>query len=440
MSAAASDTYDLHRLNINRESSLNSQRSSLDYAAPDHSDCRVSIFEQLPSVSNAQIPPVHDELVSSDFNVPYGNTTQIPDALNQMLKARPADRTRWINFTQWSPALVQTLSSLYLDNHGCLDLHYIGSQVRGGPIRTRTGGHFIWIQTSVPFIDRRSRSWSSLQQCGLKMVVSLPTRQQAGTIITNFTGKSAAVEQISRAMIIATIHEHAMGSDIMGCVWTLAYSIIQSIARQMDTAFRLFDPLDSRDSVTHFTRLPLMLERWNELARVDRYISGIAEILDFLDAVCTFQSRSNSTVEPNHVGSSHRVSDTTRLPARTQLEMALTRQKVTGSLRLCHTYMEQHNNHVQTMLSYSTTKIADRLDSGRKIAERIAYIGVVLASISGLTSPLAVITGYFGMNVSQFTSGGQLDLFDFWQIAGPLCAITGLIFCVILLRLITRLK
>lgn len=439
MSDRDSDTFSLHTLDINVGSPLTSQRSSLDYAAPDRSDCVVSVFDQLPTAIDEQIAAVVDEVIPSVYRIASNNAARVPEDLRLKLQQRDIDRTRWINFSQWSSALSRTLSSLYLDDHGCLDLHSVGVQARGGPVKRRDGGYFVWVQTSVPFIDQRSRSWSSLQQCGLKMVICLPTSRKAGTIITNFTGKAPVVERISRAMTVSLLDDHAMGPDAMICVWSLAYSIIQNIARQMDLAFRLFDPLETVESIAHFSRLPLMLERSNELARIDRYTSGLAEILDFFDIGSSLQTNLSHVVESNSsstTSSGYR----TQISRRSHTEALLARQKISSAQRLCRTYIEQYDSHVQTMLSYSATQIADRLDQGRKIAERVAYIGVVLASISGLTSPLAVITGFFGMNVSEFTNGGQIALFEFWEIALPVVAVTILVVCVILLRLITYFK
>lgn len=90
------------------------------------------------------------------------------------------------------------------------------------------------------------------------------------------------------------------------------------------------------------------------------------------------------------------------------------------------------------VISYSTTQITERLDSGRTIAEKFATIGIVLAGISGLTAPLTILTSYFGMNVQELVSGATYTLFDFWQIALPtlLASFIGLGFVVI--RLLSK--
>jgi Mg2+ and Co2+ transporter CorA len=71
------------------------------------------------------------------------------------------------------------------------------------------------------------------------------------------------------------------------------------------------------------------------------------------------------------------------------------------------------------IISYSTTQITERLDAGRTIAEKFATIGVVLAGVSALISPLALLTGYYGMNVQELVPGAGGTLFNFWQVALP---------------------
>lgn len=71
------------------------------------------------------------------------------------------------------------------------------------------------------------------------------------------------------------------------------------------------------------------------------------------------------------------------------------------------------------VISYSTTQITERLDSGRSVAEKFATIGIVLAGVSALISPLALLTGYYGMNVQEYVPGTSGSLFDFWQVALP---------------------
>lgn len=71
------------------------------------------------------------------------------------------------------------------------------------------------------------------------------------------------------------------------------------------------------------------------------------------------------------------------------------------------------------VISYSTTQITERLDSGRSVAEKFATIGIVLAGVSAVISPLALLTGYYGMDVQEYVPGTSGSLFDFWQVALP---------------------
>ncbi len=81
-------------------------------------------------------------------------------------------------------------------------------------------------------------------------------------------------------------------------------------------------------------------------------------------------------------------------------------------------------------ISYGTTQITERLDSGRSIAEKFTTIGIILAGVSGLISPLALLTSYYGMNVQELVEGAPVSLFDFWQVAMPtlLVCFAGLAF------------
>jgi Mg2+ and Co2+ transporter CorA len=92
------------------------------------------------------------------------------------------------------------------------------------------------------------------------------------------------------------------------------------------------------------------------------------------------------------------------------------------------------------MLSHSATEIANRLDKGSKIAERLATIGLILAAVSALTSPFAIITGFFGMNVAEFVEGTTKTLLDFWQVAVPTITVSFGILTLVIIRLISPPK
>jgi hypothetical protein len=98
----------------------------------------------------------------------------------------------------WSEALMDDLARRYLNDHGCLDLHNLSTQTLGGPVMRNDSGEFIWLQATIWFLGGRNPAWSSVQQCGFRMIVCMPTRSNAGTLITNFVGKAALAEEISR--------------------------------------------------------------------------------------------------------------------------------------------------------------------------------------------------------------------------------------------------
>ena len=86
-------------------------------------------------------------------------------------------------------------------------------------------------------------------------------------------------------------------------------------------------------------------------------------------------------------------------------------------------------------ISCSTAQIAERLDSGRSVAEKFATIGIVLAGVSALISPLALLTGYYGMNVKEYVPGTSGSLFDFWQTALPTLLVCFAALGLVVLRL-----
>jgi len=178
-------------------------------------------------------------------------------------------------------------------------------------------------------------------------------------------------------------------------------------------------------------QLPFMLHQANELARIDRYTSGLTEIMEFFDAVREFQ-RSQS---PNDASSAGPQQCYSRISGRSNLESDFAKQKIRHVQQLCRTYIKQYESHTQMMLSYSTAKIAEKLESGSKLGEKLATVGIILAAISGLTSPLAVVTGYFGMNMNAFSKDGQSTLFDFWSTALPVITFSILIIGSMIARL-----
>lgn len=179
---------------------------------------------------------------------------------------------------------------------------------------------------------------------------------------------------------------------------------MRGIITQLASSFHVFDPLDRTNTIPDITQLPFMLHQVNELARIYRYTSSLSEVLGFFDAVRAFQQT----------------------------------QKVSHVQQLCRTYIKQYESHTHMMLSYSTAKIAERLESGTKVGEKIAAVGIVLAAISGVTSPLAIVTGYFGMNVDSLVEGGKSTTFDFWSTALPVIAFSTVVIGIMALRLFRR--
>ena len=72
------------------------------------------------------------------------------------------------------------------------------------------------------------------------------------------------------------------------------------------------------------------------------------------------------------------------------------------------------------MISYGTSQITSRLDRGRDVAERFTKIGMVVAGLAGVVSPLSLLTSYYGMNVQEITPGATKTLYDFWSIGIPM--------------------
>jgi len=428
MSEHDSELFSLRSLTQHQRSSFTSIRDSVEYAAPDKKGCRVTIFDEAGEEESD-----HD-LSNTGFTLPYGRLEELPGELRSGLSERNNQRTQWVNYTGWSSSLVYHLSERFLDNHACLDSPEINNHTIGGPIKCRDGSHFVWVQNSVWFCPKRSPTWPSVQQCGFRMVIKLPTPRTAGTVITTFTGKQELVAEVSAALTVELLNDHSMGKEAMSCVWVLAGSIMRGIITQLASSFHVFDPLDRTGTIPDITQLPFMLHQANELARIDRYTSGLSEVLGFFDAVRAFQQ----TQKPNSSRSDGPQKCYSRISERSNLESNIAKQKVSHVQQLCRTYIKQYESHTHMMLSYSTAKIAERLESGTKVGEKIAAVGIVLAAISGVTSPLAIVTGYFGMNVDSLVEGGKSTTFDFWSTALPVIAFSIVVIGIMALRLIRR--
>lgn len=422
------DAVSLTTLLPDESSPFASVRSSFEYAVPDRSVCSVDVFDE--SEPENEVNTTRHPLLTKKL-------PELPGVLSERLVARDEQKTRWINFTGYSNTLIDDLAHRYLDDHGCLDADSIGHHSLGGPIKRSNGSHFVWIQSSIWYLGHERRhTWSSVQQCGFRMVICLPTPERAGTVITNFTGRQDTVERVSTALTTQLLDQHSMGPEAMSCVWVLACSIMRAITAQLDLAFHNFDPLDKIYGIPNIDQLPSMLEQANELARIDRYTSTLNEIVEFFETVRGFQKSQTPPRKDSHTPQKCY----SRISERSELESQFAKQKIRHAQQLCRTYIKQYESHVQMMLSYSTTQIADRLDGGRKLGERIATVGVVLAAMSGLTSPLAVVTGYYGMNVHELTDDGNSTLFDFWSVAIPVIVISLVALGLMFTRVVSSTK
>jgi hypothetical protein len=336
---------------------VDSARSSFDLDYLRHHKCDVSIRDE------ASV----DAVISGDDNIDAGVAlnrytilgsphSNLPPGLKSQLENRISSKTRWINVVGWSEALMDDLARRYLDEHGCLDLHDLSKQTLGGPIKRRDSGDFIWIQTTIWFLGGRNPNWSSVQQSGFRMVLCMPTPSDAGTLITNFVGRAALAEEISRICTENVLANHAMGSQALGCVWILAFSILRSIAEQMDFAFQTFDPTSvGQACIPRMDDLPFLLEKANHLARIDRYISGLDEFSSFFVSVRSFQQNRDPNLSKTTSGSDPSQTYRSRnMRERASLESSLAQQKIVRAQRLCSTFLRQYESLVQ-MLSLEDT-------------------------------------------------------------------------------------
>lgn len=424
------DVFSLRSLLQDQQSSFTSVRESIEYAVPNKKGCLVTIFDE------ASEDDSDHEIKTTRLTLPSEKLVELPIELTSLLARRNDQRTRWINFIGWSSSLVDDLSKHFLDEHGCLDLHNIGNHSIGGPIKCQDGSYFIWIQNSIWFVDHRQQTWSSVQQCGFRMVIKLPTPRTAGTVITTFTGKQELVERVSQTLTVGLLDDHSMGAEAMSCVWVVAGSIMRGIITQLGRTFHNFDPLDRVNTIPDMDQLPFMLHQANELARIDRYTSGLAEVLGFFDSVRDFQQ----SQKPIGAPSDGPQKCCSRISERSNLESNLAKQQITHAQQLCRTYIKQYESHTQMMLSYSSASVAEKLERASKSGEKIAAVGVVLAAISGLTSPLAIVTGYFGMNMESLVEDGRSSLFDFWSVAIPVATCSLMALGVMFSRLVLSTK
>ncbi|KAL9632049.1 MAG: hypothetical protein Q9164_005549 [Protoblastenia rupestris] len=224
-----------------------------------------------------------------------------------------------------------------------------------------------WLQTSVWFLGERVPAWSSMRQTGFRMIVCPATSSHAGTLITNFVGPARLAQELSNTITRGLIQTHCLGRHTLGCVWILAFAILRIITEELDPVFDMLDPLDSpgnsaqRPQLPQLRDLPVILEKSNNLARIDRYLSTIEEFVSFFTAVR--QSRSVDAVQ-NHSNeipqaSSHSPSST----ASAIFEAFRAREKVQYEQKLCRTYMKQYDALIQVVSPADITQPSNLLTS-----------------------------------------------------------------------------
>lgn len=228
-------------------SSSASSRSSLDSAYFLDGECAIDIHDDTPAVFNASSSMFNDEQAeASSWQSPRPTPTELQERLN----ARDLMRTRWINVVGLSRPLLAIISEQHLGNHRCLDTDTVSKQILGGPVDLGSRGKFIWLQTEVWFVGKRAPLWSSMRRATLRIVVCLPTSTHAGTLITNFVGRTHLSQELNGICVKRILQDHSLGHRALGCVWILAFSLLRTIAEQLDFAFEIFDPIDSSPNVS----------------------------------------------------------------------------------------------------------------------------------------------------------------------------------------------
>ena len=87
------------------------------------------------------------------------------------------------------------------------------------------------------------------------------------------------------------------------------------------------------------------------------------------------------------------------------------------------------------MLSSNTKQIIHKLDRGQQLGDRLAWVGMILAAMTFISTPFVMITGYYGMNVGELSEGGLATTFEFWQASLPVMAISIGLTVVVVLKL-----
>jgi len=185
--------------------------------------------------------------------------------------------------------------------------------------------------------------------------------------------------------------------------------------------------------------LPELLECSRRLRTIDRYLSGVDEIVTFL-------SSAKQTLAETYDRS--RAYGNPRTAAYAELEARKAIDKVAYGRRLCTSHIEHVRELVQMVCSSSLTNSSrlsstqmlittqvllhqstlmnQRLDRNNSSSEILTKLGLGAAGIASIVTPLSFLTSYFGMNVEEFVPGTTLTLFDFWTVGIPTMLATAI--------------
>ena len=104
------------------------------------------------------------------------------------------------------------------------------------------------------------------------------------------------------------------------------------------------------------------------------------------------------------------------------------------SLHILYTLLTCHFTQV---ISYSTSQITARVYAGALIGDQLARIGMAVAGLACVMAPMSLLTGFYGMNVQEFTSGANISLYDFWKNGMPVLLIALAAFAFLAIWLLT---
>ena len=340
--------------------------------------------------------------------------------LSTVLERRDKQRTRWLNITGYPVRAVQEITEVCLLGHDIfLQLQTQDQSLFGGPLEVGQDVEIIWCQTPI----WRIASDSQWQECMCRVVVCLPRNGRAGTLITQIPDISSTGRSTRNLLEEHILRQHPLQTKALQCVWTVVFTALRFITEQLNPAFDIFDPIKSgrndplRDHGSSSLRaLSSILNCSFQLASIQRFLSSIEEISFFFISVRQLEDSADPAEGSGSFRQGHRGR---QVPGFAALEAMRLQEKLKHEQRLCKTYIWQYEALARLKLSLSTSQITSRLDSGGVVAEKLAKIGLVMAGITSVLSPFAILTGFYGMNVSELTQGGHASLFDFWSLAIP---------------------